>query len=68
MISWGTQGSGNGQFAGPYGIALDSNDNIYVADSGNNRIQKFRSDTAFIRAWGTPGSGDGSFMNPCNLQ
>lgn len=37
-------------FSGPYGMALDGSDNLYVADSGNNRIQKFDGTTwtAFI--------------------
>jgi DNA-binding beta-propeller fold protein YncE len=34
-------GSSVGQVASPGGIALDSNDDLYVADTGNNRIQKF---------------------------
>ncbi|MFH1627029.1 MAG: hypothetical protein ABH971_02985 [bacterium] len=25
----------------PDGVAVDSSDNVYVADNGNNRIQKF---------------------------
>lgn len=34
-------GSGDGQFVQPYGIAVDSSGYIYVADRYNNRIQKF---------------------------
>jgi DNA-binding beta-propeller fold protein YncE len=30
--SWGTSGSGNGQFNGPYGIAVDQSGYVYVAD------------------------------------
>lgn len=36
----GSTGSGDGQFNYPAGIAIDSNNNIFIADSGNNRIQK----------------------------
>jgi DNA-binding beta-propeller fold protein YncE len=36
----------------PAGLALDSGGNLYVADSGNNRIQKFDSTGAFERTWG----------------
>ena len=39
--AFGSFGTGNGQFANPRGIAVDSGGNIYVADTGNNRIQVF---------------------------
>jgi len=38
---FGSEGSGNGQFSFPEHIAIDKNDNIYVSDPNNNRIQKF---------------------------
>jgi DNA-binding beta-propeller fold protein YncE len=38
---WGSQGNGPGQFNYPRGIAVDSDDDIYVADGDNHRIQKF---------------------------
>jgi DNA-binding beta-propeller fold protein YncE len=37
---------------------------VYVADSGNNRIQKFDSDGNFMTKWGSSGSGDGEFSGP----
>ncbi len=37
----GTAGSGPGQLSEPRGIATDSNDNLYVADAGNDRIVRF---------------------------
>jgi DNA-binding beta-propeller fold protein YncE len=42
MKVWGSEGSGNGEFKDPSGVAIDSSDNVYVADMGNNRIQKFK--------------------------
>ena len=39
--SFGSFGSGNGQFNGPTGIAVDSSGNIYVTDNNNNRVEEF---------------------------
>ena len=41
VLQWGTEGSGDGQFQYLYAVAVDGSGNIYVADDGNNRIQKF---------------------------
>jgi DNA-binding beta-propeller fold protein YncE len=35
---YGTIGAGLGQFATPWGIAVDSHKKIYVADTGNRRV------------------------------
>ena len=37
----GTEGSGNGQFRYPWGIAVDSSGRVYVADDHNFRMQVF---------------------------
>jgi uncharacterized protein YjiK len=42
ITKWGSWGTGDGQFAGPEGIAIDSNGNIFIAEEYNNRIQKFK--------------------------
>ena len=39
LYSFGSRGEGNGQFNGPTGLAVDSLDNIVVADWGNSRLQ-----------------------------
>ncbi len=38
LHSFGTRGSGEGEFNGPTGITVDTSGNVYVCDSGNNRI------------------------------
>jgi len=40
-----------GFFDGPTGIAIDSGRNVYVVDSGNERIQKFNKRGEFLMAW-----------------
>jgi DNA-binding beta-propeller fold protein YncE len=40
---------------------VDKYDNIYVADMGNRRIQKFDSSGTFLGKWGSIGSGNGGF-------
>lgn len=41
VLGLGGSGSGPGQLEQPHGMALDSRDHLYVADAGNQRIQKF---------------------------
>ena len=41
VVEWGEPGTGEGQFDGPVGIAVDHMEQIYVADTQNHRIQKF---------------------------
>jgi sugar lactone lactonase YvrE len=48
--SWGEKGTKPGEFDTPHSIASDRNGNIYVADRGNQRIQVFTADGAFVRA------------------
>ncbi len=62
--SWGSSGSGNGQFDGLFGVAVDSAGDVYVADTFNNRIQKFTSAGAYVTQWGSFGSGNGQFNDP----
>jgi hypothetical protein len=57
----GIAGSGDGQFNDPMGIGLDSTGNVYVADTGNDRVQKFTSDGNFLMQFGAHGAGNGQF-------
>ena len=49
LKSWGEPGDQPGQLNTPHSIAIDAQDNIYVADRGNRRIQVFDSDGKFLR-------------------
>jgi DNA-binding beta-propeller fold protein YncE len=67
VLEWGTAGSGDGQFNGPYGIAIDPNGYVYVCDQYNERIQKFGPDGTFMTAWGTYGLDPGQFDVPLSI-
>ena len=41
LFGLGGSGAGPGQFARPHGMVVDSKGNLFVADAGNQRIQKF---------------------------
>lgn len=49
--SFGVKGSGTAQFILPYDVAVDSQDNIIVSDTFNNRVQKFASDATYIEQY-----------------
>ena len=49
--SFGSLGTTNGKFQCPMGITV-YNSEIYVVDSGNNRVQVFNLDGVFQRKWG----------------
>src|SRR5664279_493384 len=61
---FGSEGTGDGQFRGPAGVAVDqaSND-VYVVDRGDNRVEKFEASGAFVDAFGADVGGPG--VNVC---
>lgn len=65
----GTAGKGHtltepGQFSVPTNVALDKDNNLYVSDTYNNRVEIFDADGNFIRAWGKAGDRPGTFSRP----
>jgi sugar lactone lactonase YvrE len=62
----------NAELKNPNGVALDTNGNIYIADSGNNRIRKvFAVNSTIITIAGTgtgPYNGDGILATNATLQ
>ena len=60
----GQTGTGDGQFIRQGDINVDSVGNVYVADTGNHRVQKFDTNGAFITKWGENGVGQGKFTSP----
>ena len=56
ITHWGSTGSGQGQFTGVKGLAIDAQGNVYAADAGNKRIQVFDADGKFLREFGNVGT------------
>jgi sugar lactone lactonase YvrE len=73
LEAWGTSGSGEGEFEftcsglALASVAFDQAGNIYVADSGNHRIQKFAPDRTFLTSWGGAGAADDQLQCPLSL-
>ncbi|MBI5559815.1 MAG: SBBP repeat-containing protein [Deltaproteobacteria bacterium] len=63
-LKWGSYGTGNGQFNGPFDATVDSSGNVYVIDFFNNRVEKFDSNGGFITKWGVYGLGSGQLYFP----
>jgi len=59
VTTWGTAGTSDGQFSYPNGIATDSSGNVYVMESGNNRLQMFDSGGRFLSKWDNLNLGNG---------
>jgi serine/threonine protein kinase/sugar lactone lactonase YvrE len=75
-ISGSAVGFGNNaRFDGPFAVAVDNADNVYVSDSGNNTIRKIMPSRVVVALAGLPGyagntdgdSNDARFWNPQGL-
>jgi aldose sugar dehydrogenase len=70
ITKWGGEyGGRDSEMRSPAGIALDSSSgNVYVADTGNNRIQVFSSNGTFITKWGGEyGGRDSEMRSPAGI-
>jgi len=56
--------TGPGEFSLPTNAAVDSEGNVYVTDTLNNRVESFDADGTFISEFGKPGDGPGHFARP----
>jgi len=68
VMQIGQEGVDDGEFKSPTGIALDSEGNIYVADTDNHSIQKLDKEGKFLARWGSEASAEeGEFYYPRGL-
>ena len=68
LFHFGSTGTGNGQFKAPVGIVVSPYDgSVFVADSGNSRIQEFDPNGNFIRQFGNSGTGPGRLITPTGV-
>ena len=61
---FGMHGSVEGQLSNPYGLTVDVNGFISIADSGNNQISIFDKFGNYINSFGSNGCKAGQFFNP----
>ena len=62
LLTWGKKGNGKGELHTPHALALDEDENVYVADRSNDRIQVFDSEGRFKQLWPGFHSVDGLFI------
>jgi DNA-binding beta-propeller fold protein YncE len=60
----GGKGTEKAEFDSPTGIAVDANGNVLVADTNNDRIEKFSPSGTFLSTIGTKGRGRGQLAEP----
>jgi DNA-binding beta-propeller fold protein YncE len=63
LTTWGKKGSGPGEFDVPHGIAVDSQERVYVADRSNSRVQVFDANGKFIADWKQYGRPSGVYVD-----
>lgn len=64
VSSFGSAGSGNGQFSHPAGVAIDSKGDVWVVDYGNNRVEELSPAGEYMKSLGSAGTGSGQFNAP----
>ena len=69
LSTFGSYGSGDGQFSSPRGLCFNSKGLLYVVDvdANNYRVQAFKEDNAFLLEFGSKGRNPGQFQNPCYI-
>jgi RHS repeat-associated protein len=58
------EGTGTGALKKPTGVAIDKEGHVWVADTGNNRIEKFTATGSYMAVYGKEGTGALQFKEP----
>lgn len=67
LLSFGEYGSQDGELNHPFGLAVDTQGNIHVADLRNYRVEKFSPQGLFLGNFGEFGSSAGQFLSPVDV-
>ena len=70
VLEWGGHGSQPGQFIQPRSLAMDRQDQLWVADACNHRVQVFDVSADRVRLkriWGQPGDQPGALRYPYGI-
>lgn len=66
-VRFGSKGRGSTHFSMPYYVAINDDDELVIADSGNHRIKIHKLDGTFVREIGKQGSKVGELFYPMGL-
>jgi tripartite motif-containing protein 71 len=75
LEKWGRPGAGPGEYSSPSGVAVDRSGVVFIADSGNHRVQKTNAWTNamtdlsgnFLGQFGRAGKAEGEFESPSDV-
>ena len=67
VLSFGQKGESVGMLKGPWGMAVNDQDEIAVTEFWNHRVSVFSSDGTHLRSFGREGRKNGEFMYPTGI-
>jgi RHS repeat-associated protein len=67
VSSFGSLGSGNGQFYKPSSIARDAKGNLWVVDWSNQRVEEFNQAGEYLFSFGSNGTHNGQLYDPSGI-
>lgn len=68
LACFGRPGTGDGEFNRAEGLDVDRQDQVYVADSCNHRLQIFSCEGRWLKTFGRAGKGSGELSYPYDVR